>query len=184
MYPYAMTDPQPASTRPELAPGLTALPVRTQRVRPGPATRTRALVFGAVDTAPADARATLRECLSQWQLSHLEDDSAQILSELVANAVAASRQAALPDGTPAAITVSFAVIDDELWLRAWDPDPLPPPADYTPCTWDEHGRGLVIVKALSHRWGTTPATNGGKHVYATLRTSAQLPVPPQHEDAP
>lgn len=61
-------------------------------------------------------------------------------------------------------------------------NPLPPPADYSPCAWDEHGRGLVIVKTLSHRWGTTPAANGGKHVYATLRTSPELPAQQDHED--
>jgi len=169
---------RPASQRDprELAgaePAPAPLPARTRRQRNGPANRDRSLLLGAVDTAPAAARATLRECLSQWGLRHLEDDAAQILGELAANAVTASRQAALPGDTPAAITVTITASNDELWLRAWDPDPLPPPADYTPGTWDEHGRGLIIVKTLSHRWGSTPALNGGKHAWATLRTTPQ-----------
>ncbi|MGD0607488.1 MAG: hypothetical protein ABSA53_28385, partial [Streptosporangiaceae bacterium] len=36
----------------------------------------------------------------------------------------------------------------------------------------EHGRGLLIVTALSHQWGTHPAPNGGKYTWATLRTPA------------
>jgi serine/threonine-protein kinase RsbW len=175
--------PAPAATTPEATPPAAPLPVRTRRQRQGPANRDRSLVLGAVETAPAAARATLRECLSQWRLGHLAYDAGQVLSELVANAVAASKEAARPDAEPAAITVTIAADDDELWLRAWDPDPLPPPADYAPGTWDEHGRGLLIVKALSHRWGTTPATNGGKYVFATLRTRTQPEGGQQHEDS-
>jgi hypothetical protein len=58
------------------------------------------------------------------------------------------------------------------------PDPLPPSLDYQPGLWDESGRGLLIIKALAHAWGTTPGTNGGKHVFATLRTT------PQPQDTP
>jgi anti-sigma regulatory factor (Ser/Thr protein kinase) len=163
--------PAPASLQADSDPVL--LPVRPPRRRQGPAHRDRALVLGAVETAPAVARATLRECLSQWRLGHLGDDAEQILGEIVANAVAASKEAAAPGAAPAAITVTLSVDKGELWLRAWDPDPLPPPADYSPGTWDESGRGLIIVKALSYRWGTTPATNGGKYVFATLRTGRQ-----------
>jgi anti-sigma regulatory factor (Ser/Thr protein kinase) len=160
------------------------LSTRAGRTRPGPATRKRSLVLGAYDTAPADARATLRECLSQWQLGHLADDAEQILSELTANAVNASRQAAPQGEAPAAITISIAVERDELRLQAWDPDPLPPPRDYLPGTWDETGRGLIIVKALARQWGTIPATNGGKHVFATLRTATQPHAARQHQDTP
>ena len=153
------------------------LPIRTHRQRPGPVILDRSLVLGAYDTAPADARATLRECLSQWQLGHLQDDAEQILSELVANAVTASREAAPPDEAPAAITVKIAMEHDELRLQAWDPDPLPPPRDYTPGAWDENGRGLLIVSTLAHHWGTRPGTNGGKHVYATCALEAPDCIP-------
>jgi anti-sigma regulatory factor (Ser/Thr protein kinase) len=166
------------------APAARALPSRTQRTRPGLVIRNRSLVLGAYDTAPADARATLRECLSQWQLGHLEDDAEQILSELVANAVNVSRQAAPAGQARAAITITIAVERDELRLQAWDPDPLPPPRDYLPGTWDESGRGLIIVKALAHQWGTSPGTNGGKHVFATLLTATQPQARQQHQDTP
>jgi anti-sigma regulatory factor (Ser/Thr protein kinase) len=154
-------------------PGTAPLPVRTSRQRSGPAITDRSLVLGAIDTTPRTARATLRECLSQWKLAHLQDDAELILDELVVNAVTASRQATPQGEEPAAITVRIAVERGELRLQAWDPDPLPPPHDYLPGLWDESGRGLVIVKALAYQWGTTPGTNGGKHVFATLRTTTQ-----------
>jgi anti-sigma regulatory factor (Ser/Thr protein kinase) len=164
------TTADPATSPPAAAP----LPARTQRQRPGPAIRDRALVLGALDTAPRAARASLRECLSAWKLPHLQDDAELILDELVTNAVAASRAAAPESEAPAAITIKIAVERDELRLQAWDPDPIPPPLDYAPGLWDESGRGLMLIKAIAHQWGTSPGTNGGKHVYATLRT----PPPP------
>jgi anti-sigma regulatory factor (Ser/Thr protein kinase) len=152
------------------------LPARSGRQRGGPDIRDRSLVLGAIDTAPRTARATLRECLSQWKLAHLQDDAELILDELVVNAVSASRQAAPEGEEPAAITVKIAVERDELRLQAWDPDPVPPPIDYQPGLWDESGRGLLIIKNLAHHWGTTPGTNGGKHVFATLRTATRLTI--------
>jgi anti-sigma regulatory factor (Ser/Thr protein kinase) len=160
----------PAMTAPAVsraATGPAPLPALTLE---GTSGHDRSLLLEADDAAPAAARATLHECLSQWQLGELEDDAASILSEIVANAATASQEATLESGVPVAITVTIATDDNELWLCAWDPDPLPPPADYTPGTWDENGRGLLIVKALCHRWGTSPAING-KHVYATLRVA-------------
>jgi anti-sigma regulatory factor (Ser/Thr protein kinase) len=156
----------------EAAPGSVPLPGRACRVHTGSASHDRSLVLEAADTAPGAARAALHEYLSEWQLSHLEDDAANILSEIVANAATASQEAALEGDVPAAITVTIAVDDSELWLCGWDPDPAPPPVDYTPGTWDESGRGLVIVNALSHRWGTAAGAEGGKHVYATLGIAA------------
>jgi hypothetical protein len=40
----------------------------------------------------------------------------------------------------------------------------------------------MIVKALAYQWGTTPGTNGGKHVHATLRTTQR--AGPQHDPDP
>jgi anti-sigma regulatory factor (Ser/Thr protein kinase) len=177
MHPHATTEPPAAPARPE-APPEPALPVRAERTRPGPVITDRSIVLGAIDTAAGTARTTLRECLSQWKLAHLQDDAELILAELVVNAIAASRQATPQGEEPAAITVKIAVERGELRLQAWDPDPLPPPLDYQPGLWDESGRGLLIIKALAHAWGTTPGTNGGKHVFATLRTT------PQPQDTP
>jgi len=80
MHPHATTEPPAAPARPE-APPEPALPVRAERTRPGPVITDRSIVLGAIDTAPRTARATLRECLSQWKLAHLQDDAELILDD-------------------------------------------------------------------------------------------------------
>jgi anti-sigma regulatory factor (Ser/Thr protein kinase) len=167
--------PGPVTTQPETPPAPAPLPVRTSRQRPGPAVHTTSLILDAADTAPSRARATLRDTLAQWGLRHLAPDAAAITSELVANAVAASRLVAGGDA-PARITLWMAVQDEELCLRVWDPDPVPPPRDHTPDTWDESGRGLMIVQALSHHWDWHPAANSGKYVRAFLSLNEPLPA--------
>ena len=178
MHPYASSDPQPARTRPEAAPGATALPVRTQRTRPGPAKPDTSLILGPVDTAPADARAVLRLSLSLWGLPHLTDDAEAITSELITNAITTSRDKAPPGTEPLPITFRLTVEADqgELCIRVWDPDPTPPPPDQPlPADDDESGRGLLIVNALSNRWGWHPAANGGKYTWATLPLDPRRP---------
>lgn len=179
MHPYASTAP-PDPMRPEAAPGLTALPVRTDRTRPGPATRDTSLLLGPVDTAPADARATLRLTLMTWGLAHLTGPAETICSELVANAIAASRDKA-PEGTePRHITFRLTATATELRIRVWDPDPTPPPLDAAlPPDDEECGRGLFIIATLSSQWGTCPGPNGGKTVWASISLDTQPPAPPQ-----
>ena len=154
--------------RPDAVPAL--LPVRARRQRPGPATRERALLLGPLDTAPRCARATLIESLTLWGLRHLSDDGEAITSELVANAVTASITGAQARGTePSPVVLWIAVRSQELCIRVWDPDPTPPPRDRpSPGDDAEHGRGLVIVAALSQRWGWHHGPTGGKYVWATL----------------
>ena len=169
-----MTSPAtPAGTRPEAVPSPAPLPVRASRQRPGPAVRTTSLLLGAVDTAPRCARATVRDTLAQWDLSHLTDDAQALATELVSNAVAAARRAA-PDGT-AAVTVWLTVQHGELCIRVQDPDPTPPPHPWqAPDDDAEHGRGLLIVSELSHRWAWYPAP-AGKFVWATLLINPDTP---------
>ena len=42
------------------------------------------------------------------------------------------------------------------------------PTTGTPSPDDEHGRGLLLVEALAHAWGSEPV-HGGKRVWAELR---------------
>jgi anti-sigma regulatory factor (Ser/Thr protein kinase) len=130
---------------------------------------TTQLELSAVSTAAGRARATVRAALAEWDLAALTDDAEAITSELVANAITASEQAA-PVGTmPAPVWLTITVTT-ELFIDVWDPCPDPPPADYVPGTWDEYGRGLLIVNALSHRWGWCHPNGHGKVVWAALST--------------
>jgi anti-sigma regulatory factor (Ser/Thr protein kinase) len=161
---------------PQPAPAVTALPVRTQRTRPGPAKPDTSLMLGPVDTAPAAARATLRLSLTLWGLPHLTNDAEAITSELVTNAITTSRDKAPPGTQPRHVTFRLTVEPDqgELCIRVWDPDPTPPPRDQPlPAADEESGRGLHIVNALANRWGWHPAANGGKYTWATLPLQAQ-----------
>src|ERR1039458_2119505 len=161
-----------AAARPDTAP----LPARTGRTRPGPATRQTSLILGPLATAPGTARGTLNTALILWGLTHLSDDAEAITSELVTNAITASRAAAPPGTEPRPITLFITARDHELCIRVWDPDPTPPPLHQPPPgPLTEHGRGLLIVSALSHQWGSHPAPNGGKYVWATIRAELQRP---------
>ena len=179
MHPYAITDSPAASTRPEAASGVTALPIRTKRTRPGPEKPDTSLILGPIDTAPAAARATLRLSLRIWGYPHLTDDAEAITSELITNAITTSRDKAPPDTEPCHITFRLTVEadDGELCIRVWDPDPTPPPRDEPlPDDDAENGRGLFIVNALSSRWGWHPGPNGGKFVWSALSLDVQPPA--------
>jgi len=149
------------------------LPVRAGRTGPGPATRQTSLILGPLATAPGTARGTLRAALILWGLAHLSDTGGQITSELVTNAIAASRAAAPPGTEPRPVILWITARDQELCIRVWDPDPAPPPlCQPPPGPLTEHGRGLLIVSALSHQWGWHDAPDGGKYVWAVLRVPA------------
>jgi anti-sigma regulatory factor (Ser/Thr protein kinase) len=163
--------PAHAAARPDTA--AAPLPARTGRTRPGPATRQTSLILGPLATAPGTARGTLSTALILWGLAHLTDDGGQITSELVTNAITASRAAAPPGTEPRPLTLWITARNQELCIRVWDPDPDPPPLHQPPPgPLTEHGRGLLIVSALSHQWGWHPAPYGGKYVWATLCTPA------------
>jgi len=116
------------------------------------------------------ARARTRQVLREWGLSGLDDNAGQVVSELVANSVAASR-AARP------------VCPVRLWLRSdsarvlvlvADASPRPPTrAD--PGADAESGRGLLLVEAMSSRWSWYTVQEDGmaKVVWAELRIPAE-----------
>ncbi len=178
--------PAAAVTIPEAAPTAPApLPVRTGRTRPGPRTQAASLLLDPDDTAPARARAAVRDALTQWGLAHLTADAEAITSEIVANAATRSTDATPQGGAPAPVTLHITAADGTLTIRAWDPDPTPPPANpELPDDDNERGRGLIIVGALSQQWGHTPAPNGGKYVFATLATGTHPADPHQQGDTP
>ena len=124
------------------------------------------LVLGALPSAVPCARLHARLVLAEWDLKALAETAELIVSELVTNAVRAS--AGLPGRRPGLPTV-------ELWLSAdhegvlievWDADERMPVCEQ-PDPDAEHGRGLLLVEALSEEWGTRrPAGYPGKVVWA------------------
>ncbi|MFJ5772698.1 ATP-binding protein [Streptomyces sp. NPDC093094] len=117
------------------------------------------------------ARALVRTALAE--LEHGADcDTAELLTaELVANAVEHTSGAA-------PIHLVVELLPNGCQVEVHDPDPSPPgdlahAADVVPDPWQEHGRGLLLIRALSSSCGHRP-TGSGKAVWFRLPV-----VPPQ-----
>lgn len=142
------------------AESLTPVPVP-----PPPPTwpRVSKLELGPLSTAIGCARDHARVVLAEWGLTHLVDDAVTLVSELMTNALKASRTLKVP--TP--IVLRLLANERQLIIEAWDqwvegytlkqgaPDA-------------EHGRGLTVVTGLSNRWGVGRIGDLYKVVWAEL----------------
>jgi anti-sigma regulatory factor (Ser/Thr protein kinase) len=104
------------------------------------------------------ARALVRTALTE--LDHGADcDTAELLTaELVANAV----EHTVGDSP---IELVVELLPGGCQVEVHDPDPMPPyeltwPSDKEPDVWDEGGRGLLLIRALSSSCGHRPTTSG------------------------
>ncbi|WP_371668636.1 ATP-binding protein [Streptomyces sp. NBC_00289] len=121
------------------------------------------------------ARALVRTALAE--LDHGSDcDTAELLTaELVANAVEHTHG-------DAPIELVVELLPSGCQVEVHDTDPAPPgnltrPAGGEPDPWQEHGRGLLLIRALSSSCGHRP-TDSGKAVWFRLPV-----VPPQRRPA-
>ncbi|MET7700055.1 MULTISPECIES: ATP-binding protein [unclassified Streptomyces] len=131
---------------------------------PAPASWRIALPHSAA--AVPVARALVRTALAE--LEHKADsDTAELLTaELVANAVEHT-------AGDAPIELVVELMATGCQVEVHDPDPAPP-GDLTvpgppgePDPWQEHGRGLLLIRALSSACGHRP-TESGKAVWFRL----------------
>lgn len=123
------------------------------------------LELGALPGAVPCARLHCRHLLWEWGLTDLTDNAELLVTELVSNAVTASRSLG------SALPVGLWLCSDkrQLLILVWDACPQPPVrlhADEDA----ETGRGLVLVDAVSERWGFYPAEDetGGKVVWSLI----------------
>lgn len=134
-----------------------------------PRCRSDSLELAAHPGSVAPARLRARLALRDWSLEDRADELAQVVSELVSNAVQATRDAALDTG----IRLTLTYDGTGVLVSVWDAVPAPP-VPVTPDDDSEHGRGLLIVAALTV-WQDVrpvpPAHGGGKLV------RAMVPVP-------
>ncbi|MEV7393950.1 ATP-binding protein [Streptomyces sp. NPDC091215] len=133
-------------------------------------------VLPAVSASVAEARRRVRHHLRTWQLDSGSCDAAVlVVSELFTNAVLHS------DGQTVLCALAFT--QGQLFIQVEDggagqasPTPRHAPAH------DEGGRGLMLVEAVSRRWGASLSEDrgGGWIVWATLDAApvwqAQLPA--------
>jgi anti-sigma regulatory factor (Ser/Thr protein kinase) len=113
------------------------------------------LVLSPLPGAVPCARLHTRLVTSEWSLDRLSGTAELLVSELVTNAVRISAQ------MPAQPPVRLQLRSDgaRLLVLVTDASPLPPiPRDAAPG--EESGRGLMLVQALSDRWGWAPRRDG------------------------
>jgi anti-sigma regulatory factor (Ser/Thr protein kinase) len=138
---------------------------RSRPLRPLPDPPSRAVLdLGTLPTAPGCSRAWTRRILLEWQLTGLLDSAELIVSELVTNAMLASR----PQGRPF-IRLSLTLDQGELGIFVRDYCRGTPQATNVGDE-DENGRGLFLVEAMSSQFGWYPPEDGvpGKVVWAAL----------------
>ncbi|MEU9331790.1 ATP-binding protein [Streptomyces sp. NPDC048290] len=117
------------------------------------------------------ARALVRTALAELEHGADSDTAELLTAELVANAVEHT-------SGDAPIELVLQLLPTGCQVEVHDPDPSPPgeltrPPDHAPDPWQEHGRGLLLIRALSSACGHR-ATETGKAVWFTLSV-----VPPQ-----
>lgn len=129
----------------------------------------------ALPSAPFWARQYTRLFLADCPgISDDATETAQlIVSELVTNAARAS------GSTLGVIALALRPVRNKLIIEVRDQSGDPPVL--APANRDaEHGRGLVLVDALSEEWGYSDEPDGGKVVYAIVRLT--LARPPRADD--
>jgi len=116
-------------------------------------------------TAVAAARSNVSRQLSEWGLADLEFIAELVVSELVTNAIRYGRP-----------PIRLRLIHDRSLLCEVSDAGGTTPHLRRARTFDEGGRGLLLVAQLAEHWGTRHARQG-KTVWAELNDSAGFPGP-------
>ena len=159
-------------------PLMTLIKVQPAMASPRPSVKSE-IHLAAVATAASCSRLFVRSTLKSWHLDHLADDAELLVSELVTNAVTMTGITEPSPSWPmladlALIQVRLVVLGDGLVIEVWDQNSTLPIARDEEDLDAEGGRGLLIVKALSRRWGFYRAEGGGKWVWCEL----EIPLKP------
>jgi anti-sigma regulatory factor (Ser/Thr protein kinase) len=120
------------------------------------------LELGALPGAVPCARLHARQVAWEWGLAGLSYDTELLVCELLSNAIAAAR--AMQPAWP----VRLWLLSDaaQIAVVVWDASPQPPVLTQAGAA-AERGRGLLLVEAISSRWGWYPAQDTiGKVVWA------------------
>jgi len=122
--------------------------------------------MGALPTAVACGRAHALTVLLEWELDELVEDAILLVSELLTNALNASLT--LPVPTP--IALGLLADNERLIIEAWDRCVGGGQLDVVrhDDANAEQGRGLMIVEALSQRWGVRRPSYSFKIVWCEL----------------
>ena len=120
------------------------------------------LELGALPGAVPCARLHARQVLWEWGVGAAAQSTELVVSELVTNAVQASRAM-----RQAAVRVWLVSDRAQVVVFVWDASPQPP-ARADPGEEAESGRGLLLVEAVAQRWGYFGYDGRGKVVWALM----------------
>jgi CheY-like chemotaxis protein len=121
-------------------------------------TRERALDLPQALTSAALARRFVTETLGTWHLEPLLDAALLVTSELAANAVTHAGSAFRVQLSVRSTTLRIDVVD----YGSGAPEPQALSLS------EEHGRGLLLIDAMTTAWGIEDAATAGKVVWAEL----------------
>jgi anti-sigma regulatory factor (Ser/Thr protein kinase) len=136
---------------------------------PGWSEVTRWVALGAEPSSVGPARRYANSMLGAWNIpDSAADDVELVVSELLTNAIRAT-----PRHSPVQVWLRLSHRIGHVRVEVADssPDALPPPltpAEGIAALTAEHGRGLIIVAAVSQEHGAWPLPDGGKVVWAIL----------------
>jgi anti-sigma regulatory factor (Ser/Thr protein kinase) len=123
------------------------------------------LELGALPGAVACARLHARLVLSEWGLSAIAENAKLLVSELMTNATQASPSAERIQ--PVGLWLSSD--RSRLLILVQDTSRFPPEPTGGAGYEDERGRGLLIVEAISAKWGwDAQEDSSGKVVWALI----------------
>jgi anti-sigma regulatory factor (Ser/Thr protein kinase) len=122
------------------------------------------LQLGALPGAVACARLHARQVLWEWGLSAIAEDAELLVSELVTNATQASPSADRIQ--PVGLWLSSD--RSRLLIMVQDTSRYPPEPTGGAGPSDERGRGLLIVEAISAKWGWDATGDSGKVVWVLI----------------
>jgi len=134
----------------------------------GPWPLASSLELAALPTAVACGRLHARQVLREWKLDHLAEDAMTLVSELLTNAVIASRSS----GAGGLVSLRLLASRRQVLIEVWDQsphDPQPRAAGLDA----EHGRGFMVIEALSSRWGYYRVSAHLKAVWCELVTDGR-----------
>ncbi|MFF4255565.1 SpoIIE family protein phosphatase [Streptomyces sp. NPDC001663] len=119
--------------------------------------------LAAAPSAVARARTSVSEQLNAWGLEELDFTTELVVSELVTNAIRYGRP-----------PIQLRLIHDRALLCEVSDGGSTTPHMRRARTFDEGGRGLLLVAQLAEHWGTRHARQG-KTVWAELNESGAFP---------
>jgi anti-sigma regulatory factor (Ser/Thr protein kinase) len=133
-------------------------PVRVPQVRAD--ALSRVITLPPVPRAVRAAREWARQTLTRWRFAESAEVTEHLVSELVTNSIEHAE-----DGMSVIVLMMYAA--GTLRLEVRDHDPINVPLLKNPGPADTGGRGLVIVRALSDRWGVR-LSDTGKSVWCEI----------------